>query len=301
VPWNLTTELARFGPSFTARGVPASRACSRAYVRYVTLANQENFVVVSALLPRHLVPHFQAFYAYCRWSDDLADEAENTHQAQERLHWWRGELELLQQGIARHPVFVALAGTLRTTDMPLSLLGDLLTAFEQDQVKTRYQTYDELLGYCKNSADPVGRVLLYLFGVTTDTALSLSDAICTGLQLANFWQDVSRDHAKGRIYIPLDDLHRFGVTETDLAARLFTPAFRDLMQFQVQRTHELFHRGEGLLPLLPRRVRFDVRLFLRGGQAVLRAIENQGYNTLTHRPHISTRAKLTMALRALWG
>ncbi len=297
--WKIQTELARFGPHFTARGVPTSRACSRRYCAQVTQANRENFVVVSALLPRHLVHHFQAFYAYCRWSDDLADEVSSTDTALTLLQWWRGELQQMHAGTPRHPVFVALADTVHCFGIPSHLLSDLLTAFEQDQRQTRYATYQDLLGYCQNSANPVGRVLLHFFESTTDQHGTLSDAICTGLQLANFWQDVARDFVKGRVYVPQEDLQRFGVSEADMASGTATPAFRQLIEFEVNRTADLFTRGAGLIPLLPKQFQLDVQLFLRGGEAVLQAIRQQEYDVLSQRPRISTLAKLSLVGKTL--
>jgi squalene synthase HpnC len=202
-------------------------------------------------------------------------------------------------GTPRHPVMVALAETIRRFDIPPQPFLDLLTAFEQDQRVKRYDSFDQLLGYCRNSANPVGRLVLYLFGCHDETRGRLSDEVCTGLQLANFWQDVARDYRIGRVYLPLEDLTRFGVTEADIAESRFTPRFADLMRFQVDRTRGYFDRGIALLPLLPGRVRIDVDLFIRGGRAVLDAIERRGYNMLSGRPVVGKWRKAWLLVQAV--
>jgi len=265
----------------------------------VARSHYENFTVASVLLPRKLLPHFHAVYAYCRWADDSADETGGGDRALSLLAWWRGELSKMYAGEVWHPVFVALADTVKQFAIPPEPFLDLLIAFEHDQRVKRYATFADVLGYCKNSANPVGRLVLHLFRCTDDTRLSLSDEVCTGLQLANFWQDVARDFAIGRVYLPLEDMTRFGVTEADIAEKKFTPAFADLMRFQVDRTRGYFERGRGLLPLLPREVRVDVELFIRGGEATLNAIERQGCDVLTSRPVMSKWKKLLLLGRAV--
>lgn len=261
----------------------------------------ENFTVASVLLPRKLLPHFHVVYAYCRWADDLADETGGGDTAVSLLAWWRDELLRMYEGGVCHPVFVALADTVKLFRIPPEPFLDLLVAFEQDQRVKRYATFADVLNYCRNSANPVGRLVLHLFGCADDTRLSLSDEVCTGLQLANFWQDVSRDFIIGRVYLPGEDVTRFGVTEADIAEKRFSPAFAELMRFQVDRTRGYFERGRGLLPLLPREVRVDVDLFIRGGEATLSAIERQGYDVLSHRPVVSKWEKAILLGRAVLG
>jgi hypothetical protein len=199
MPWDFAAELARWGPG--RRDTPVSPNLARSYCARVARTHYENFTVASALLPRRLVPHFHAVYAYCRWADDLADEA----RSPELLGWWRSELLAMYAGQPRHPVMVALRGTVMRFAIPPGPFLSLLTAFEQDQWVTEYGSFADLLGYCRNSANPVGHLVLYLFGCFTPDRAALSDEVCTGLQLANFWQDVGRDLDIGRVYLPRED------------------------------------------------------------------------------------------------
>ena len=215
------------------RGADAQVYCSR-----LARAHYENFTVASALLPRQLIRHFHAVYAYCRWADDLADESGGGAHALSLLRWWREELLQCYDGRPHHPVFVALQDTIRRFDIPPQPFLDLLSAFEQDQVVQRYDTFEQLLGYCRCSANPVGRLVLYLGESFDGERAALSDYICTALQLTNFWQDVERDFAIGRIYLPREDRARFGYSDNDLAACRFTPAFAELMRFEVERTRD---------------------------------------------------------------
>lgn len=295
--WDFAAELARYGPDSPGTGVPGLSA-SRAYCAHVTRSHYENFTVASLLLPRQLVSHFHAVYAYCRWADDLADETAGG-DALRLLAWWRGELLRCYDGTPRHLVMVALAETIRRFDIPPQPFLDLLTAFEQDQRVKRYDTFDQLLGYCRNSANPVGRLVLFLFGCHDGVRAALADELCTGLQLANFWQDVARDYHLGRVYLPLEDLERFCVPEADIAGSRFTPRFAELLRFQVDRTRGYFDRGEALLPLLPGRVRIDVDLFIRGGQAVLDTIERGGYDVLAGRPVVGKWRKAWLLVQAV--
>jgi squalene synthase HpnC len=297
--WDFAAELKRNGPD--SPGPPPGLLAARGYCARVARTHYENFTVASVLLPRKLLPHFHAVYAYCRWADDLADETGGGDTAVSLLAWWRGELLRMYAGQVRHPVFVTLAETVKHFNIPPEPFLDLLTAFEQDQRVTRYAAFADVLAYCRNSANPVGRLVLHLFRCADDARLSLSDEVCTGLQLANFWQDVARDFAIGRVYLPADDRTWFGVTEDDIAARRFTPAFAAMMRFQVDRARGFFERGRGLLPLLPREVRVDVELFIRGGEATLNAIERQGYDVLTHRPVVGKWEKAMLLGRAVIG
>ncbi|MBX9580887.1 MAG: squalene synthase HpnC [Gemmataceae bacterium] len=267
---------------------------ARAYCRSVARSHYENFTVASVLLPRRLARHFHAVYAYCRWSDDLADETAGGQTALDLIAWWRAELLECYGGTPRHPVMVALRETVRRFGIPPGPFLNLLVAFEQDQHVKRYSTFEQLRGYCRNSADPVGHLVLYLFGCFDAERAALADEVCTGLQLANFWQDVARDRAIGRVYIPEEDRRRFGYRDEDLEAGRFTPAFADLMRFEVDRARGYFGRGEKLLPLLPREARIDVDLFIRGGRAILRAVERQGYDAWTRRPEVSRWEKVKL-------
>jgi squalene synthase HpnC len=241
-------------------------------------------------------------YAYCRISDDLGDEVGNPAASLELLDQWEAELDACYEGNPRHPVFVALAGTIRQFDIPKHEFSDLLTAFRQDQAVTRYETFDDLIGYCLNSANPVGHLVLYLCGYRDAERQKLSDFTCTALQLANFWQDVSIDYeTKGRIYLPLEDLRRFGVSEEDLAARRNTQAFRQVMKFEVARARDWFRQGEPLIGKVAKELALDIELFSRGGQEILNAIEQQDYAVLGRRPSISKARKLMLVACAAWG
>ena len=270
----------------------AHRYCSR-------LARQhyENFIVVSRFLPAALRRHFYHVYAYCRWSDDLADEIGDAGLSLELLDWWDTELQACYDGEARHPVFIALRETIDRFDIPISPFRDLLTAFRQDQVVTRYSTYADVLEYCRYSANPVGHLVLYLCDYRDRERQGLADATCTALQLANFWQDVRVDLGKDRIYLPLEDLDRFHYTETDLGAGTADERFRALMAFQVNRTRELFEEGLGLCGLVDKRVRLDIELFNRCGSAILDQIERQRYDVLSRRPTLSTARKTGLVFK----
>ena len=290
-------ELDRFGPGRPQAPFDLPRA--RAYCRRLTLSHYENFAVASLLLPRRLLRHFHAVYAYCRWADDLADEVGGGDRALDLLAWWRDELLACYGGRPTHPVLVALQPTIERFRIPPQPFLDLLSAFEQDQRVKRYQTFEQLMDYCRRSADPVGRLVLYLGEAFDETRATLSDRICTALQLANFWQDVSRDLDIGRVYLPEEDRRRFGYGDDDLEARRFTPAFADLLRFEVDRTRELFHRGRPLIDLLPPDLRIDVELFLRGGMAVLSKIEQCGYDVWKRRPVVSKWDQASLLARAV--
>lgn len=288
-------ELRAYGPDATY--ATPTEAEALAYCRTLARTHYENFSVASLLLPRDLVPHFHVIYSYCRWADDLGDETGD--RALNLLRWWREELDRGFDGTSRHPVMIALGSTIRRFRIPRTPFVDLINAFEQDQVVKRYDSYSQLVDYCRFSANPVGRLVLYLCECFDDKRATLSDDICTGLQLANFWQDVARDFAIGRVYLPAEDRARFGYTDDDLDQRLFTPAFRDLMRFEVDRARGLFERGMGLIPLVPRRVQPDIELFARGGLAILRNIEAIDYNVWRTRPEVTKREKIGLLVRVL--
>ncbi len=272
---------------------------ARLYCEKLAKSHYENFLVAGAFCPKPLRQHFYNVYAYCRISDDLSDEIGDPAKSLILLDWWEEELDAMYAGKPRHPVFVALAETVQKFAIPAGPFRDLLTAFRQDQHVTRYQTFEELVGYCRYSACPVGRLVLYLCGYQDDERLTLSDKTCTALQLANFWQDVTRDLVKDRVYIPLEDMARFGYTEESLFARRFTPEFAALMKFEVDRTHTLFNEGLKLTTLVEKRVRLDIEMFNRGGMEVLRRIEQQHYDTLTTRPAVPKSRQFALLIGRL--
>ena len=276
-----------------------SLAQSRAYCRSIAASRYENFLVGTILLPRGLRKHFDCVYAYCRVADDLADESPNPKRALQLLDWWESELDRAKAGNPRHPVFIALADTMAAFGLPDTPFRDLLSAFRQDQTVTRYRSYDELLDYCRRSANPVGRIVLHLFGFTDETRRSLSDSTCTALQLANFIQDVTGDFERGRVYLPQADLQRFGVTEEQIGAREFTSGFARLIELECRRAYELFEHGRTLADVVPRRLRMDVEMFTMGGLEILRRIERQGYDVLTSRPAIPKARQATIFMSRL--
>lgn len=271
------------------------------YCRTLAETHYENFHVASRLLPKRLRPHFHSIYAYCRISDDLGDEVSDPAQALALLEVWQQELDACYRGEARHPVFVALRETIRICDIPKEPFADLLVAFRQDQVVTRYATMAELLGYCRYSANPVGRLVLYACGYRDAERFALSDETCTALQLANFWQDVCEDWDRGRVYLPQDAMAAAGVDESNIAHRQATPAFRAMMQQQVEYAREMFMRGAKLIGMVDRELAVDLDLFTRGGLEILRAIERRQYDVLSARPTISKERKALLLLRALAG
>ena len=269
------------------------------YTRWRATHHYENFIVASVFLPRHLRQHFYNVYAYCRWADDLADEVPDRSVALELLNWWGTELTRCYSGAPAHPVFIALQGTIEKFEIPIEPFRDLLTAFRQDQTVRRYASWEAVLEYCRYSANPVGRLVLYLCGYKDDERQALSDFTCTALQLANFWQDVSRDLDKDRIYIPLDLMTAHGIADSDLVRRRFDERYRSLMRVLVERTRELFEKGVPLAQYVAPNLRIDIGLFSRGGLAVLDAIESIGYNTLEERPSLTGARKLKLIGRAL--
>jgi squalene synthase HpnC len=272
---------------------------ARAYTRWLATHHYENFHVVSFLLPKRLHQDFYNVYAYCRWADDLGDEIADRGESLRLLDWWRAELDAMYQGHATHPVFVALMPTVRQYGIPREPFADLIQAFVQDQTVTRYRDFAELFGYCRYSANPVGRLVLYLCGYSDPERQELSDSTCTALQLANFWQDVTVDLLKDRVYIPLDVLARHGYALEDLFARRFTPAFGEVMREIVDRARDLFLKGLPLVRRVDRRLALDIDLFSRGGLRVLDKIEQQGYDVLRNRPAISKVERVGLLLQSL--
>lgn len=274
---------------------------ARVWCQRLATSHYENFHVASWFLPKVLRPHFHAIYAYCRVSDDLGDEVGDPAVALALLDFWEKELDACYAGHARHPVFVALAETIRACSIPKEPFADLLKAFRQDQMTTRYATMADVLAYCRYSANPVGRLVLFACGEANEEKFRLSDATCSALQLANFWQDVSVDYKKGRVYIPQQDMESYGVSEETIARGVATPKFRELMRLEVDFAHGLFEQGLGLIGMVNRELALDLDLFNRGGLEILRAIEKQDYDVLSARPAISKSTKLNLAFRAVGG
>jgi squalene synthase HpnC len=278
---------------------------AQAWCKRLAESHYENFHVATWFLPKALRPHFHAIYAYCRISDDLGDEVPDRSAALALLDLWGRELDACYEGRARHPVFVALAETIRACSIPKEPFADLLVAFRRDQTVTRYETMDDVFGYCRNSANPVGRLVLYACGEAgpevSEENLRLSDLTCTALQLANFWQDVRVDFAKGRVYLPQADMRVYGVTDETIRQGTATAEFRDLMRYEVEFTRSLFEQGLPLIGRVNRELALDLDLFSRGGLEILRAIERREFDVLSARPAISKRTKLSLALRALGG
>jgi len=274
-------------------------ADSLAYTRDLATRHYENFHVVSFLLPKRLHQDFYNVYSFCRWADDLGDEIGDTSESLRLLSWWRAELDKMYSGGASHPVFVALQQTAARYELPQSLFDDLIKAFEQDQTVTRYPNFHELFQYCRYSANPVGRLVLGLCGYRDPERQALSDATCTALQLANFWQDVTVDLTKDRVYLPLDLLERHGYPVEALFERRFDSRFRAAMQEAVEVARKLFHKGLPLARTVDRRLAVDLDLFSRGGLKVLEKIERQDYNVLRARPKISKIERVRLLIAAL--
>ena len=285
--------------SAEALGDTYTKPAAQQYTRWLATHHYENFHVVTFLLPKRLHQDFYNVYAFCRWADDLGDEIGDQEESLRLLAWWRAELVAMYAGQVKHPVFVALEDTARHFDLPLQLFSDLISAFEQDQRVSRYANWDELFGYCRCSANPVGRLVLRLCGHGDDERDRLSDATCTALQLANFWQDVTVDFEKDRIYLPLDLLARHGYTVEDLAARRFNPAFQAVMRDAVGVARKLFIEGLPLARTVDRRLGFDLDLFSRGGMRVLDKIAQQNYDVLSHRPSVSKVDRIGLVAHAL--
>jgi len=286
---------AAFGPATTPHD--AARWCER-YAR----RHNENFTVVSRFLPATLRPAMYTIYAFCRFTDDLGDEAGRAGTDRiDLLDAWERETNraFAAGGSPRHPITVALAQVARDAPLTPDAFRRLIEANRIDQRQSRYQTFADLLTYCDNSANPVGEMVLALFGYTDAQRLRFSNATCTALQLANHWQDIARDYQAGRIYLPLDDMAHFDVQEAQIPDKRFDVNFRALMQFQVDRTEALFRDGLPLIDMVDRPLRVDLQLFSDGGRAVLRAIERQHYNILRRRPTVSSPHKGYLAARAL--
>lgn len=289
-------QLKQWGPEATYP--PLSLADAEAYCRALATDHYENFHVVSWLLPKHLRQHFFNIYAYCRWSDDLADETGSTDESTYLLNWWEGELNRLYAGNARHPVFVALRSTLDTYQLPQKPFADLLSAFRQDQVKLRYRTDDELLDYCQRSANPVGYLVLGLAESANTETTAWSDAICSGLQLANFCQDIAIDASKNRVYIPETRLQQFGICEGEVLKGRKSEKLQSLLREWCRYADGFFDRGAPLVHHVPNWLSLDVRLFIAGGRQILKEIERNRYDVWSKRVSIGKWRKLSLVARS---
>lgn len=258
-----------------------------AFCQDLSRRHYENFPVASRLLPRHMRRHVAVLYAFARLADDFADEPEYEGVRRERLEDWRRQLWAVGKEPARHPVFLAMEGTLKELDLPREPFDDLLSAFLQDVEKRRYRDFDEVADYCRRSANPVGRIVLMIHGYRDPELFRLSDCVCTALQLANFWQDVSVDLKKDRIYIPEEDFKRFAYTEADLRMGVVNERFRSLMKHQWKRTRSLFDEGKPLASRIRFPLSWEIRLTWLGGVEVLLKIQKQGFDTLYKRPALS--------------
>jgi len=295
-------ELAEWGPEALGDGKRPTLEQSRDYCERMARSHYENFTVASWLLPAHLRQPFFNVYAYCRWADDLADETGDRLRSLELLRWWERQLDDCYRGRASHPVFMALMDTIEEYDLPPDPFRDLIEAFRQDQRKNRYETFTELEAYCRRSANPVGQIVLRLGRCHNEQTAPLSDALCTGLQLANFWQDVRRDYEQDRIYLPRETQRRFGLGEQMFKEQISqdksaADAFRQAIAFEVDRAETFFETSRPLIGLVSSDLRVDVELFHRGGLAVLEAIRRQQFDVWRKRPRVGKLAKF----RLLWS
>ena len=276
-----------------------TKAESLEYTRWLATHHYENFQLVSFLLPKDLHQDFYNVYAFCRWADDLGDEIEDREESLRLLAWWRSELLAMYQGEAVHPVFIALRTTVVRREIPVEPFDRLIRAFEQDQTVTRYNNFEELLNYCRNSANPVGHLVLYLCGYRDAERQRLSDFTCSALQLANFWQDVTVDLQKDRVYLPLDLLAKHGYTLEELFARKYNYAFQSAMGDAVDVAQDLFRKGLPLIDMVDWRLSLDLDLFSRGGMRILQKIRLNGYDVLSARPRITKAERLGILVQAI--
>jgi squalene synthase HpnC len=291
---------AAIDPSQAAFAPAASLAEAEEFTRRLAHGHYENFSVISLLLPKRLRQDFCNLYAFCRIADDLGDELGDTDQSLRLLDRFRDDLHRCYAAKPSTAVFVALAHTTQKHSIPIQPFLDLIDAFQQDQRISRYRTFEDVADYCRRSANPVGRLVLYVCGYGDEARQRLSDYTCTALQLANFWQEVRRDFLDlDRIYLPADSMDRFGVSESQLRAQRVDDNYRNLIRFEVDRAEGLFSLGAALLPTLDRSVRPHVSLFGRGGRAILQAIRHQRYDTLSSRPRLSALQKGRLMLPAL--
>lgn len=286
-------------PSITSQATPSGHSHSVEesfeFCERLAKSHYENFPVASFFIPREKRRYVWSVYAFARVADDFADEGDTSPERRlEQLSRWSEYLDDCYESKACHPIFIALGETVRRFSIPKALLTNLLTAFRMDVTQERFGTYDDLLYYCRHSANPVGRLVLQIFENATERNVFLSDKICTALQLTNFWQDVGVDLQKGRLYIPLEDCSRFGYTEQDAEARVLNERFRELMAFEVDRTKRLFLEGKPLLAESARRLHLELNLTWHGGMRILEKIERLNYGVLHSRPALSLMDKLAI-------
>ena len=318
MPSAIIDQLDTYGPD-RCELLSYEQACN--YTRDLARSQYENFTVVSWLLPKRLRDDFRHVYSFCRWADDLGDETGDCQRSVELLTWWRRELDACYDGRPRHPVFVALMPTIQKHDIPRKPFDDLIDAFVQDQTITRYDRFEDVCDYCTRSANPVGRLVLYLCGYRDEHRQTLSDATCSALQLANFWQDVRRDILeRDRAYLPRDvagehglDLDAMvaavkaegdslgGAVKLSAATTAMLPAYCSAVRVLCERTQAMFDAGRALWPLVDAKVRLDLKLFTLGGEHTLKSIKKLDYNTLAVRPTVGKGAKLSLMIQAVAG
>ncbi len=280
-----------------------SLAEAQAWCRNLASSHYENFHVATFFLPRRVRPHFESIYAYCRVADDLGDEVSDPVVATRLLDTWGAMLEECYDSPERsvHPVFVALHETIQACDPPRQLFLDLLHAFRMDQIKTKYESWDELLEYSHYSANPVGRLVLWVCGYREESLGLISDKVCTALQLANFWQDVVEDAERGRRYLPGDWLREFGVEEGQIEGRVFTPEFGAMVEDLVARTRAMLLEGGAISLQVDKELAVTLDLFRKGGEAILNGIAAENYDVLRGRPVVTKIRKLGLLMEALVG
>ena len=276
---------------------------AKVWCHRLATTHYENFHVATWFLPPRVRPHFEGVYAYCRVSDDLGDEVATPEIGMRLLTTWGEMLDQCYDApeLSRHPVFVALRETIDACNLPKELFADLLRAFRQDQVKTHYETWNEAVEYSRASANPVGRLVLMVCGYRDEERARLSDKICTGLQLANFWQDVVEDAERGRRYVPAEYMDRFGVDDGQLYGRVFMPEFGAMMEALVERTRAMLHEGRAITGTVDSELAVTLDLFAKGGEAILDGIAAQGYDTLRGRPVVTKRKKAMLLAGTLWA
>ncbi|MCX7984566.1 MAG: squalene synthase HpnC [Bacteroidetes bacterium] len=261
----------------------------------------ENFPVASMLLPRNIRKHVAAIYAFARIADDSADEGTYTPEERlSKLDEWERQLHDCYRGVASHPVFIALRETVSQFALPIEYFMQLLTAFRTDVCTNRYGTWNEVLEYCKNSANPVGRIMLHLFGYTDPERTMLSDAICTGLQLTNFWQDLSVDVKKNRLYVPLEECQRYNCSAEDFLSLQFSPNVSKVVKEMVDRTEQFFQRGTKLVSIVRFPLNYELKLTLLGGSEILALIRKQQYNTFVKRPALGVKSGVALLFRSFF-
>jgi phytoene synthase len=288
----------------TVKAIPEQYSLDDAFAHCAAITNThyENFPVASFFLPAEKRPYIQAIYAFSRLADDMADESisGSPEERLQALSAWENQLQECFEGRAQHPVFIALNETVKKNGIPIEPLKNLITAFKQDVTRNRYETFEQLLEYCTLSANPVGRLVLMVFGYKEEELFKLSDKICTALQLTNFWQDVAIDLRKDRLYLPTEEMRDFGYSTIDWKKETCDDSFRKLLKFQVDRTREMFYEGAPLVNFLDRDLELEIKLIWLGGMTILRQIEKVQYNVYRQRPVLSLPQKLSVLVKGFW-